>query len=154
MADLKQTSVDIDVITQALEQKFGDNIAATGVAPELSGEAFSPYTSETDGIIRYKQHDTPANDEADAGGLFELAHTQPGILEWVMMDLGASVAYTISIVTSSGDWQVAAATEQYVLVTPRAPLMPGENIKVTFAAPGAGKKAWMRAYVRSDQARH
>lgn len=154
MAEYKQTSVDVDVLTVALEQKFGDNIAGTGVAPSLSGEAFEPYFSDVDGILRYKQHDTPANDEADLGGLFTLGHKQPGLLEWVMMDLGASVAYTVNIVTSAGTWEVASGTGQFVILTPRAPVMPGETIKVTFAAPGATKKAWVRVYVRSDQARH
>lgn len=154
MADLAQTDVDIEVITKALEQKFGDNIAATGVAPSLAAQPFSPHHSEADGILRYKETDTPANDEADLGGLFTFAHKQPALLEWVMMDLGASVAYTVNIVTSAGDWQVAAGTSQYVILTPRAPLMPGENVKITAAAPGAGKKSWARVYVRSDQARH
>jgi hypothetical protein len=154
MADLEQTDVDIEVITKALEQKFGDNIAATGVAPSLSGEAFTPHHSEADGILRYKEPAVPANDEADLGGLFTFAHLQPALLEWVMMDLGASVAYTVSIVTSAGDWQVASGTSQFVILTPRAPLMPGENIKVTFAAPGVGNKGWVRVYVRSDQSRH
>ena len=154
MADLKQTSIEIEQITTAIEQKFGDNIATTGVAPKLSSEDFDPYTSEADGIIRYKQHDTPANDEADVGGLFTLNHEQPAVLEQVLMDLGASVAWTVSIVTSAGAWQVDAGTGQYVVLTPRSVIMPGENIKITSGAPGGGNKAWMRIYVRSDQARH
>jgi hypothetical protein len=154
MADIKQTSVDIEVITKALEQKFADNTASTGVVPSLAGEAFNPYFSETDGILRYKQHDTPANDEADLGGLFTFAHEQPGILEWIMMDLGAAVLYAVSIVTSVGEWQVATGTSRYVILTPRAPLMPGENVKITADAPGGGNQSWMRVYVRSDQARH
>lgn len=154
MADYKQIEVDIPVLTLALEQKFGDNVAATGVAPSLGGEPFSPYMSDADGIYRYKQHDNPANDEADLGGLFTLHHRQPGVLEWIMMDLGASVAYTVAIITSAGEWQVAAGTAQYVVLDTRAPIMPGENIKITFAAPGASKKAWVRVYLRSDQARH
>lgn len=154
MADHKQAEVDIAVLTLALELKMAANLAMTGVVPSLSAEAFEPYFSDVDGVLRYKQHDTPANDEADLGGLFTFAHKQPGLLEWVMMDLGASVAYTVAIVTSAGEWQVAAGTSQYVILTPRAPLMPGETIKVTAAAPGAGNKAWVRLYLRSDQARH
>lgn len=153
MADIKQTDVEIEVLVKALEQKMGVNLALTGVAPSLATEPFSPYMSDADGIIRYKQHDNPANDEADLGGLFTLAYKQPGVLEWVMMDLGASVAYTVSIVTTAGEWQVDAGTAQYVVLNPRAPLMPGETIKVTAAAPGAGKQSWVRVYVRSDQAR-
>ncbi len=154
MADYKQTEIDIPVLTLALEQKMGDNIATTGVAPELGGEAFVPYMGDADGIFRYKQHDTPANDEGDKGGLFTLAHKQPAVLEWVMMDLGASVAYTVNIVTSAGTWEVNSGTDRYVILTPRAPIMPGENVKITATAPGGGNKAWMRIYLRSDQARH
>lgn len=150
----KQTSVDVPVLTLALEQKMTTNVAITGVAPSLASEPFTPYFDDTDGIIRYKQHDNTANDEADLGGLFTLDHTQPGIFEWVMMDLGAAVLYTVNIVTSAGTWQVATDTAQYVVLTPRAPIMPGETIKITAAAPGAGKKSWMRVYLRSDQARH
>ncbi len=154
MADIKQTSIDIPVITLALEQKFAANIAVTGVAPSLASEAFDPYFGTDDGILRYKQHDDPTKDEADLGGLFTLAHEQPGILEWVIMDLGDVEAYTVSIVTSAGEWQVDADTSRYVILTPRAPIMPGENVKITAATPGAGKKSWMRIYLRSDQARH
>jgi hypothetical protein len=154
MADIEQTSIDIEVITKAIEQKMGTNIAMTGINPELAGNPFGPHYGTDDGITRYKEIDTPANDEADDGGLFTLTTKQPGILEWIMMDLGASVAYTVAIVTSAGDWQVAAGTAQFVILTPRAPIMPGENVKITAAAPGAGKKSWARVYVRSDQARH
>jgi hypothetical protein len=153
MADIQQTTMEIPVITTALEQKFAANIEITGIAPELSTEPFTPYYNSDDGIIRYKQHDDTVKVEADKGGLFTFHHTQPGVLEWVLMDLGASVAYTVNIVTSAGTWQVAADTAQYVFVNPRAPLMPGETIKITAAAPGATKKSWVRVYVRSDQAR-
>lgn len=154
MADIEQTTVDIEVITKALEQKFALNTAVTGVAPELGGNPFTPHHAEADGILRYKESGTPANDEADAGGLFTFAHKQPAVLEWVMMDLGDVEDYTVSIVTSAGEWQVAAGTAQYVILTPHAPLMPGENVKITAAAPGAGNKAWVRVYVVSEQARH
>ena len=154
MTEYKQTEVDIDVLLLALELKMADNLALTGVVPSLAGEAFEPYFSDADGVYRYKQHDTPANNEADLGGLFTFAHKQPGLLEWVMMDLGASVAYTVSIATSPGDWEVATGTGQYVVLAPRAPLMPGDKIKVVAAAPGATKKSWVRIFVRSDQARH
>lgn len=154
MADIKQAEVDIPVIAQAIEQKFAENIGVTGVAPELGGEAFDPYHETADGVIRYKQHDDPAIVEADAGGLFTLAHKQPGILEQVLMDLGDVEAYTVSIVTSAGEWEVDSGTAQYVVLLPRILIMPGENVKITAATPGAGKKSWMRIYVRSDQARH
>jgi len=153
MADIEQTSIDIPVIVKAIEQKFAVSIAKTGIAPELAGQPFGPHYGTEDGIVRYKEIDTPANDEADKGGLFTLANEQPGVLEWVMMDLGASVLYTVDIVTSAGDWEVASGTAQYVVIHPVAPIMPGENVKITAATPGANK-AWMRIYVRSDQARH
>jgi len=152
VADIEQTTVDVENITKALEQKFAANTAIAGVVPTLAAAPFTPHYTTLDGVLRYKESGTPANDEADAGGLFTLAHTQPSILEWVMLDLGASVAYTIAIVTSAGDWEVAAGTGQYVVVNPVAPIMPGETIKITAAAPGA-VKSWIRVYVRSDQAR-
>ena len=151
MAENKQIEVDITVIARALEQKFA-NVAVTGVAPELAGEAFEPYASTVDGILRYKQHDTPVNDEADVGGLFTLHHLQPAILEQVLIDLSSAVAWTVSIVTSAGEWQVGAGTDRYVVLLPRSIILPGENIKITCAVPTG--KPWMRIYVRSDQARH
>jgi hypothetical protein len=154
MADILQASISIGVITKALEQKFAANIAKTGIAPELGANAFAPFYTTEDGIIRYKQADNPTVVEADDGGLFTLGHDQPAVLEWVMMDLGASVVYTVDIVTSAGDWEVDSGTARYVVLNPRAPIMPGENVKITGAAPGAGNKSWMRIYVRSDQARH
>jgi hypothetical protein len=152
MADIEQTTVNVEMITKTLEQKFAANIAKTGVAPSLAAAPFTPHHSEDDGILRYKESGTPANDEADAGGLFTLDHQQPAVLEWVMMDLGASVAYTISIVTTAGAWEVASGTDRYVVVKPTAPLMPGEAVKIVAAAPGA-VKSWVRVYVRLDQAR-
>lgn len=152
MADVKQNEVDIPVIVKAIEQKFATGIAIQGDAPELSTEPFSPYAGD-DGIIRYKQHDNPANDEADKGGLFTLDHEQPGVLEWVMMDLSSLEDWTVKIVTSAGEWEVGSGTgERYVILSPRAPIMPGENVKVTFTT--ATGKPWVRIYVRSDQSRH
>lgn len=153
MADIKQTNIEITNITRAVEQKFAENIAVTGVAPSLLSEPFTPYMGEADGILRYKQHDDTAKDEADVGGLFTFVYKQPAILEQVLMDLGASVAWTVNIVTSAGSWQIGAGTGQYVVLIPRSIIMPVETIKITAATPGAGKKSWMRVYVRADQAR-
>ena len=154
MAERIQEEIQIQVIVEAVEQKFAANVAITGIAPALAPNPFTPYYNTADGILRYKQADDVTKDEADEGGLFTLANMQPGILEWLMMDLGASVAYTVAIVTSAGEWQVDAGTAQYVIINPKAPIMPGETVKVTAAAPGAGKKSWVRIYLRSDQARH
>lgn len=153
MADIQQNNVEITNITRAVEQKFAANLAITGVVPSLAGEAFTPYMGEADGILRYKQHDDTSKDEADLGGLFTFVYKQPAILEQVLMDLGASVAWTVSIVTSAGSWQVDAGTGRYIVLLPRSIIMPGETIKVTAAAPGAGNKSWVRVYVRTDQAR-
>jgi hypothetical protein len=153
MSDILQSSIPVEVVTRSLEQKFANNIAKTGIAPELGANPFAPFYETDDGITRYKQADNPTIVEADDGGLFTLGHDQPAVLEWVLMDLGASVAYTVSIVTSAGDWTVDTGTARYVVVKPTAPLMPGENVKVVAAAPGA-VKSWIRIYVRSDQARH
>jgi hypothetical protein len=153
MSDILQTSIKIEVITKALEQKFASNIAKTGIAPELGANAFAPFYTTEDGITRYKQATNPSVVEADDGGLFTLGHDQPAMLEWVLADLGASVAYTVSIVTSAGDWEVDSGTARYVFIHPSAPIMPGENVKVVAATPGA-IKSWIRIYVRSDQARH
>jgi len=152
MSEYKQTEVDVDVLSIALEQKFASTTAVTGIAPTLAGELFEPYFSDADGVLRYKQHDTPANDEADAGGLFTLAHKQPALLEQILMDLSSSVAWTVSIVTSAGAWEVGSGTGRYVVLLPRSIIMPGETVKITCAGPTG--KPWMRVYLRSDQARH
>ena len=152
MADILQSEVYIPNIVQAIEQKFATGIAITGVAPELATKAFAPYAGEADGIIRYKQADDVSKDEADKGGLFTFNHLQPGVLEWVLMDLSSLEDWTVSIVTSAGVWQVAAGTgERYVIIQPKAPIMPGESVKITSTTTTG--KAWMRIYVRSDQAR-
>jgi hypothetical protein len=163
MAENMQPTIDIEVIVKAIEQKFAVNVAKAGIAPTLStqpvGERdFVPFVSDVDGITRMKNPgattDPPGTlDEADDGGLFVLNHLQPGVLEWVMMDLGDVEAYTVSIVTSAGDWEVDSGTAQFVVLKPTAPIMPGESVKIVAADPGANK-SWMRIYVRSDQARH
>lgn len=152
MADVKQAEIEITQIVKAIEQKFATGVAVAGDAPELSTEEFVPYVDTDDGITRYKQHDNPANDEADKGGLFTLGHTQPGILEWVMFDCSSVEDWTVSIVTSAGSWQVDAGNGRYVVISPRAPILPGEKVKVTITTTTG--KAWIRIYVRSDQSRH
>jgi hypothetical protein len=151
MAEVKQTDIPVEVITKCVEQKFGSTVALTGVLPTLAAAPFAPYVG-SDGITRMKQADTPANDEADAGGLFTLNHQQPAILEEVRIDFSSSVAYTVAIVTTAGEYTVNAGTAQFVNITPRAFIMPGESVKVTAAGPTG--KPWVRIYVRSDQARH
>lgn len=151
MAEYKQTDVDIQNITLALEQKFASTTALTGVAPSLVAEPFVPYSSDVDGIWRYKQHDDDTKDEADTGGLFTLNHKQPGILEQVLADFSSAVAWTASIVTSAGEWEISSGTGQHVVLIPRSIIMPGENIKITCAAPTG--EPWVRIYLRSDQMR-
>jgi hypothetical protein len=149
MADVKQSEVIFEQSVLAVEQKFASGIAIQGDAPELATEPFAPYANTDDGIIRYKQHDNPANDEADKGGLFTLDHQQPGVLEWVMMDLSSIEDWTVSIVTSAGEWQVDAGNGRYVIINPKAPIMPGESVKITSTT--TTTKAWMRIYIKSDQ---
>jgi hypothetical protein len=155
MADIEQNAVEITNIVKALEQKFATGIAITGVAPELATNPFGPHVTIddtlNDGITRYKEIGNPANDEADKGGLFVLGHDQPAVLEWVMMDLSSIEDWTVSIVTSAGEWQVDAGNGRYVIINPKAPIMPGESVKITSTT--TTTKAWMRIYVRSDQAR-
>jgi hypothetical protein len=149
MADIVQTEIEITQTTKAIEQKFATGIAITGVAPELATKPFGPHVDSDDGITRYKEIDTPANDEADKGGLFTLSHKQPAVLEWVMMDLSSIEDWTVSIVTSAGEWQVDAGNGRYVIINPKAPIMPGESVKITSTT--TTTKAWMRIYVKSDQ---
>lgn len=152
MADILQAEINIEKTIKALEQKFATGATGNGIAPVSGANPFAPFHSEADGIIRYKQADNPTIVEATDGGLFVLAHKQPAVLEWVMMDLSSLEDWTVSIVTSAGSWQVGAGTgERYVLINPLAPVMPGENVKVTFTT--ATSKPWVRIYVRSDQAR-
>jgi hypothetical protein len=153
MSDTLMSEIDIDQLVQAIEQKFATGATGNGIAPELAGSPFAPYAATEDGVIRYKKDDNPAVDEADDGGLFTLAHKQPGVLEWVMMDLSSLEDWAVKIVTSAGEWEVGSGTgERYVILSPRAPIMPGENVKVTFTT--ATGKPWVRIYVRSDQSRH
>jgi len=150
MTDTLRSSVDIDQLVQALEQKFATGATGNGIAPEASGSPFAPFFDTDDGLIRYKQADNPTIVEATDGGLFILAHTQPAVLEWVLMDLSSLENYTVGIVTSAGEWQVASGIGvRYVFINPKAPIMPGEKIRITFTT--ATGKPWIRIYVKSDQ---
>lgn len=147
MADVIQSEVVFEKSALAVEQKFATGVAIQGDAPELATNPFAPYAGE-DGILRYKQADDVSKDEADKGGLFVLNHQQPGVLEWVLMDLSSIEDWTVSIVTSAGQWQVDAGNGRYVIINPKAPLMPGENVKIT--ATTTTGKAWIRIYIKAD----
>lgn len=150
MAEVKQTDIEVEAITKCIEQKFG-NVAITGVAPSKGGTPFVPYVG-VDGIVRLKDPDTPATDDADLGGLFTLAHEQPIVLDQVLADLSSSVAWTLSVVTSAGEIQVAGTTGRLVNEQPKTLIMPGETLKFVCAVPTGSP--WVRLYVRLDQARH
>jgi len=162
MADIRQTSIEEEQICKAVEQKFATGTAITGVAPSLStqpvGEKdFVPFVSTVDGITRMKNPGPTAApgslDAADAGGLFVLQNTQPLILEHIYAYLGtADVAWTASVVTSAGSFQLDAGTGKKIEISPKMDIMPGETIKVTCATPTGAP--WIRIYIRSDQVRH
>ena len=162
MADIRQTSIDAEQICKATEQKFAAGTALTGVIPTLStqpvGERdFVPFYGTADGITRMKNPGPTAPeatlDEADAGGKFVFANTQPAVLEQVLAFLGTvSVAWTVNIITSAGTYQVASGTGTTIMIIPKVDIMPGESVTVTCATPTG--KPWARVYIRSDQARH
>ena len=152
MTEAIQTVVDAPVQTLALEQKFASGTTIGGVAPSLSGAPFVPYATYEDGIWRYKQEDDATKNEADAGGLFTLGHTQPVTVEQVLANLGsAAIDWTVQVVTSAGSAIVASGTGKVIIEQPKWIVMPGENIKITAAA--ATGKPWIRLYLRAEQAR-
>lgn len=132
MSEIVRTTVPISVTPVTIEQQMAIGNNFSGEAPSLAGEPFVPYFSNVDGIYRMKQHDTPANDEGDKGGLFEPTCVEPFFLEQLHADFGESNAWTLSVVTSSITYLVSSGTGQTIVQIPhdRIILHPGEKIKL------------------------
>jgi hypothetical protein len=161
MAYIRQEDLEAGQITRAIDQKFVAGVSLGGVKPSLSSQPlgeqdFVPFVDEADGIVTMMNPGPTAPegtlDEADAGGLFELTHKQPVVLDQVVGKLGAAVSWVVNIVTKNGDVPIGSATNAQILIIEPYLLMPGEHVKITCAT--AAQKSWIRIYIRSDQVRH
>lgn len=161
MAYIRQEDLDAGQITRAIDQKFATGTSLSGVKPTLSSQPageqdFVPFVDEADGVVKMMNPGPTAPegtlDEADGGGLFELTHKQPIVLDQVVGNLSSSVNWSVAIVTKNGDIVIRSATSAQILILEPHIMMPGEHLKVTCASPAG--KPWVRIYVRSDQIRH
>jgi hypothetical protein len=166
MADIRQADVLAQTIPTTVEQKMlAGTTPFNGAAPALSTEpvgarTFVPFVSTVDGIARMKNpggvlgaSDPGTLDAGDAGGLFEFANKQPIQVERIMADFGASVAYTLTLVTSAGDLVLSTGTVRYlVLLTANTNVLPmlnpGEKLKLVAAGTAA---QWARVVVSLEQ---
>ncbi|MBU1891239.1 hypothetical protein KJ782_07215 [Patescibacteria group bacterium] len=149
MAYIRQSKVEVQQTLTTLEQAIGAGGALNGAAPALSTEPagardFVPFHSTVDGVIRMMNSGdavgaTPEGtiNEGDTGGLFDFEHARPVVIKQLMADFGASVAYTISVVTTLGTFSIATGTAQYVLLCYNVDKLPilerGDKIKVVSA---------------------
>jgi hypothetical protein len=153
-------------ITQAFVQKMKATTNFDGNAPADSGEPagqrdfvafFEPDTGEI--IFSNPGPDTTEGTlTGNSGGLFTFNHKQPIIIEQFLALFGASVTYTLSIVTADGE--VVLATEAGVtsalicMVNDdpnwRAILMPGDKLKLVTTV-GTATNAVVRINVRLGQ---
>ena len=153
MAENKQEKITVDTALRAYEHRIALGSKFDGQAQSLSGEPFAPYASEVDGVVGMKQHDTPANDEGDTGGLFEFEHDKPIIIEQILGNLGASMNWTLDLQTTLGDLRIDAAAGTQLVTRvghdQQFKMVPGEKLKFISTANAAG---WLRVYARIDPA--
>lgn len=148
---IKQTNIDPDLLTIAIEQKIAAGSTYDGALPADAIENFVPFYDDASGIWRMGKPDE-STFEGTKGGLFVTAHNQPMILEQVFADLGASLAYTISIVTNAGEIPIATGTSRYIAIgNVRWRFQQSEKVKLVVAAGAAAM--WARMYLRSAQTR-
>ena len=161
MAFIKQDKLDVPVITKTILQKFATATALAGVKPSLSSltageQDFVPFVNDVDAVVTMKNpgptETEGSQEEADAGGLFELDHEQPAVLQQVVGNLSSSVSWSVNLATKNGDIVLASATSAQILMQTPCLLAPGEYVKIICSAPTG--KPWVQIYVRSDQARH
>lgn len=116
MPDMQQNAIEINTVVTCIEQRIKAGSNFTGEAPSLSGNVFAPFAATEDGIFRWKQADDPTKTEGDKGGLFEWSQAFPVALEYILADFGASVTWTLYVVTRTGDTiQIATNTGRYLL---------------------------------------
>jgi|MudIll2142460700_1097286.scaffolds.fasta_scaffold00003_121 hypothetical protein len=149
---IKQTQIDPDVLSTIIEQRVAAGSTYDGIAPADAVEDFVPFYDDDLGIWRLGKPDE-STFEGTHGGLFVMAHKQPMVLEQVLADLGTSLAYTLSIVTTSGTIPIATGTSRYIAYSDnslRWRFQKGEKIKLVVAAGTAAM--WARIYTRAEQA--
>ena len=153
MADTQLSLITPEVGMLCVEQRIKAGEDFTGEAPELATKAFAPFFDDTDGVIRMKEDGTPANVEADKGGLFTITMDRPCVLAQVLGNLGGSIAWTLKIVTALGATkavQIAGATGQHVALdwSDRVTIFPGD--KIEFKTTSGAAAMWLRVFIRTQ----
>lgn len=152
MSQIKQTEIDPDLLTTVIEQQVDAGSDFDGAAPADATENFVPYYDEDDGVFRWGKPDGTTF-VGTHGGLFDMTHKQPIVLEQLFADFGGSVTWNIYIVTARGDVLIKTGTGQYLAYGNgelRWRMQRHEKVKVTTS--GGSAAMWLRIYVRSEQA--
>jgi len=157
MALIPQTQIDVGTIVTVIEQRIALGSQFDGGAPELAGEAFTPYANEADGLIVMAQHDDSTKRAGDKGGLFTVNLEGPCAFEYLIADLGTKaggVTWTLSIVTSQGAQPLANDVGRYLVrkETERIYLLPGDQIKLVTT--DADSAMWARVGFTLAQGTH
>jgi len=146
-----QLPIDFDLLTKTIEQRIAAGSQFDGAIPSLSTEPagerdFVSFYDPVDGVFRMKNPGptaTPGSiSQGDHGGLFTFTHKKAIWLSQFFADLGTSIAWTLALVTSTGDEiQITGTTSRYIALHffQHATLInPGEKLKlVTSGASGA-----------------
>jgi hypothetical protein len=153
-----QLPIDFDLLTKTIEQRIALGSQFDGAIPSLSSLAvgqrdFVSFYDPADGVFRMKNPGpltTPGSvSQGDHGGLFTFTHKKGIWLSQFFADLGSSIAWTLALVTSTGDEiQITGATSRYVVLHffQYATLInPGEKLK--FVTSGATAAMVARAYL-------
>lgn len=131
--DIKYTSIEIQNVVTAIEQRIAAGEDFTGAAPALGATTFIPWVDTIDNVFRYASPADHTIVQGDAGGLFQWIATKPVSVEFILADFGSvGVTYTMSILTAtSDDVTIATATGQYLIrkEVDRFYLFPGDKLK-------------------------
>lgn len=165
MSDIRQNTVEPEVIPLTVEQKMAASSPFNGAIPSLSTEPagardFVPFVSTVDGIFRMKNPggvlgaaDPGTITAGDAGGLFIFNHKQPVKVERILADFGASVAYSLSLITTAGTIPIDSGTIRYLVILTenlnKLPMLnPGDQLQIIAAGTAA---QWARVSVSLEQ---
>ena len=147
-----QSIPEANTATSFIEQRIAAGSQFDGNAPALAAIKFVPWVEDYDQVFRYALPTNSATKEGDHGGLFEFECAAPVSLECVYADLGASIAWTLAIVTRDGHIVVIDGnTSRYIVRTEYQRFHMARGDKVRIITSGGAAAMWARIGISLNQ---
>lgn len=153
MPELLATQYIIQNTSFGVVQRIAQGSNFTGELPGTVTADFVPVFDSTTGVIHYKDAVGGTGVEGTRGGLYSFGQDTPVEISQILADFGASVTWTVSILTAD-DYAIPVATNtgRYISQLPpqRLLLQPGDRLKVVTT--GGAAAMWLRVSIRTEQA--